>query len=91
MSDPDRNQVVFAQAMDEALASYERRRNEATLPDYRLNLDRARFTPAPEHQRQMRAALHGDADATRRFLLAVERLAPREALVSPGQAELTTN
>ena len=30
---------------DEAMADYERRRNEATTPDYHMNLERARFTP----------------------------------------------
>ena len=37
--------------IEDALVEYERRRNEATMPDYRLNLERARFTPIPEQRR----------------------------------------
>ncbi len=91
--DAFRDAELLADALDDglggrrditdALAGYEHRRNEATLPDYRMNLDRARFTPVPPKQREMRAALHGDAGATRQFLLSIEQLLP--------QAELTTN
>lgn len=65
--------------LEEALADYERQRNEATLPDYRMNLDRARFTPMPASERALRAALHGNRHATRQFFLTIEGLAPREA------------
>jgi len=68
--------------MTAALAEYERRRNEATMPDYRANLARAQFAVSPE-ERSLRAALHGDAEATRQFFLAIERLAPSEAFFSP--------
>ena len=71
------------QAMPEALGDYERRRNEATLPDYRMNLERARFTPMSAEQRRLRAALHGNAEATRQFFLTIEGLAPPEAFFSP--------
>jgi hypothetical protein len=91
--DAFRDAELLADALDDglagrrditdALAGYEVRRNEATLPDYRMNLDRARFTPVPQKQREMRAALHGNASATRQFLLSIEQMMP--------QAELTTN
>jgi flavin-dependent dehydrogenase len=68
--------------MTAALAEYERRRNEATMPDYRANMARAQFAVSPE-ERSLRAALHGNAEATRRFFLAIERLAPSEAFFSP--------
>jgi flavin-dependent dehydrogenase len=64
--------------MNEALADYERRRNDATMPDYRLNVARAQFTVSPQ-ERALRAALSGNAEATRQFFLAIEGLAPREA------------
>ena len=70
--------IAGRRALTDALVEYERRRNEATMPDYRVNLDRARFTPASPQQRQMRAALQGDHEATRQFLLAIEGLFPRE-------------
>jgi flavin-dependent dehydrogenase len=69
-------------AMSDALGDYERQRNEATLPDYRMNLERARFTPMPAEVRRLRAALHGNADATRQFFLVMEGLAPRDAFFS---------
>jgi flavin-dependent dehydrogenase len=64
--------------MEDALAEYERRRNEATMPDYRMNLSGARFTPMSADERALRAALHGNTAATREFFLAIEGLVPRE-------------
>jgi flavin-dependent dehydrogenase len=69
--------------LDVALAEYERQRNEATLGDYRSNLERARFTPVAQTERALRAALHGNADATRQFFLTIEGLAPREVFFGP--------
>jgi flavin-dependent dehydrogenase len=53
----------------EALADYERRRNESTLPDYRDNLAQASLQPPPPELLALRASLRGDAEATRRFYL----------------------
>jgi flavin-dependent dehydrogenase len=69
--------------IEDALREFERRRNEASLPDYRLNLERARFTPIPPEQRALRAALKGNAEATRQFYLTIEGLAPREVFFAP--------
>jgi len=69
--------------LDDALAVYERRRNEATMPDYRMNIERARFTPISATERRLRSALHGNAEATRQFFLTVEALAPREVFFGP--------
>jgi flavin-dependent dehydrogenase len=69
--------------MADALADYERRRNEATLPEYRVNLERARFTPLPPQQRALRAALAENAEARRQFFLTIEGLAPRDAFFGP--------
>jgi flavin-dependent dehydrogenase len=70
-------------SMDGALAEYERRRNEATLPDYRMNLERARFTPISSTERMLRSALRGNPEATRQLFLTIEGLAPREAFFGP--------
>ncbi len=70
-------------ALDLALADYERRRNELTMPDYRMNLDRARFTPVSQTERSLRAALHGNTEATRQYCLTIEGLAPREQFFGP--------
>jgi len=69
--------------LGDALAEYERRRNEATMPDYRMNIERARFTPISATERVLRSALHGNAEATRQFFLAIEALAPREVFFGP--------
>ena len=67
------------QPMEEAMAAYERLRNEASMPDSRENVQRARFEPMPPEQRQLRAALSLDQDATNRFYLAFEGMMPPEA------------
>ena len=69
--------------LDDALAEYERRRNDATMPDYRLNLERARFTPISTTERMLRSALRGNPEATRQFFLTIEALAPREVFFGP--------
>jgi flavin-dependent dehydrogenase len=69
--------------LDDALAAYERRRNEATMPDYRMNIERARFTPISTTERRLRSALQGNAEATRQFFLTIEALAPREVFFGP--------
>ena len=69
--------------LEAALAEYERRRNEATLPDYRQNLERARFAPFPAEVLGMRAAIRGDQAATRQFYLANEGMIAREAFFNP--------
>jgi flavin-dependent dehydrogenase len=66
-----------------ALADYERRRNEATLPDYRQNLQAARFDPLPAELRQLRAAVRGDQVTTAQLLMALEGMVPREAFFNP--------
>jgi len=70
-------------SIDGALAEYERRRNEATLPDYRMNLERARFTPISSTERMLRSALRGNPEATRQLFLTIEGLSPREAFFGP--------
>ena len=68
--------IAGRQTMEQALGEYERRRNDATLKDYRNNLERARFAPMAEEFRLLRARLHGNADATREFFLGIEGLGP---------------
>jgi 2-polyprenyl-6-methoxyphenol hydroxylase-like FAD-dependent oxidoreductase len=55
--------------MNEALAEYHRQRDLATLPAYRLNLHLARNMALPVEMMQLRAAVRGDAEATRRYFL----------------------
>jgi flavin-dependent dehydrogenase len=70
-------------SLEAGLAEYERKRNEATLPDYRQNLERARFTPFPAEVLRLRAAIRGDQTATNQFYLANEGMIVRDAFFNP--------
>jgi flavin-dependent dehydrogenase len=69
--------------LEAALAGFERVRNEASRADYEENLAAARFVPLPPQARHLRAALRGNAEATRAFYLAREGMAPRETFFNP--------
>lgn len=56
----------------DALAGYERMRDEATLPDFRMNLAAASLGPAPPAVYAARGAARGDGAATRAYFLAGE-------------------
>jgi flavin-dependent dehydrogenase len=71
----------------DAMADYERRRDEATLPDYRTNLHLARFQPPPEELLRIRLAVLGDTAATRQFFLASQGMVPRESFFNPENIE----
>jgi flavin-dependent dehydrogenase len=61
----------------EALADYERVRNEATMPDYQQNISLARFNPLPPEILERRAAARGNQEAANRFYLVGEgRISP---------------
>src|SRR5262249_22480011 len=78
--DAVRDAELLADAVDEvlsgkrplqdALAGYEQRRNEATMPDYRLNIELAQFKPMPPEIYQARAAVRGDPEDTNRLIMA---------------------
>lgn len=52
------------------MAAYETRRNEAGMPTYRENLDAAQFKPVPDQVLRIRAAIRGNCEATRKFVMA---------------------
>jgi len=68
----------------DALADYERRRNEATLTDYRMNIARASFAPLSAEERQVMEALPGNQATTDRYFLAREGMIPRDWFFNPG-------
>jgi 2-polyprenyl-6-methoxyphenol hydroxylase-like FAD-dependent oxidoreductase len=70
--------------LDEALAEYERRRNEATTPDYHQNIAMARFSPLPPEVKMLRAALRGNQPDTDQFYLAREGMIPPETFFNPA-------
>jgi flavin-dependent dehydrogenase len=69
--------------LDDALADYEQRRNQTTMPDYQQNLQMAQFRGLPPEQRALRQALHGNPQATREMYLAIEQLTPAEQFFNP--------
>ena len=62
-----------------ALREYEKRRNEASKPDYWQNLNAARFIPPPDELFRIRGAVRGNQEMTTRFFLANEGMIQRDA------------
>ena len=78
--------------MLDALAEYERRRNELSIADYRENLAAAQLEPPPEHVLVLRAALRHDPVQTTRFFQASVGLIPHDAFFNPETlSQLMTN
>jgi len=73
--------------MDAALMRYERRRNEATIADYRENMSAARFAGTPGELLQLRVALRGNEEDTRRFIMAREEMIPPEEFFNAENLE----
>ena len=71
--------------MQDALADFERERNQTSIPLFHENLARARFTPPPPEFAQIRDALlaNGNQDDINQFLMANLGLLPREAFFNP--------
>ena len=69
--------------LDEALAGYERLRNEATLEEYKQNLQLARLQPPPDDLLQLRAALRDNEEQTNRFFMAREGMIAPETFFNP--------
>lgn len=70
--------------LNEALMRFERRRNEATLPEYRENIEGARFNPMPAEFLERRKAVRGNPEATKRFIMAFEGLIPPGESFNPN-------
>jgi flavin-dependent dehydrogenase len=75
------------QTLEGALAGFEQRRNAASAGDYAENLAAARLEPLPEQVYALRAAIRGDAEATRRFVLAPTRLIDSPDAVTPQELQ----
>jgi flavin-dependent dehydrogenase len=74
-------------SLDKAMADYERHRNEATLSDYRLNLDLAQFKPRPPEEHRLHEALRGNQEATNRFFMTREGMIPPETFFERDHAD----
>ena len=75
--------LAGATSLGEALAGYEQRRDEASVPEYRQNIAFARLNPPPADFLALRSALKGDAEQTRRFWMARVGMTPLEAFFNP--------
>ena len=54
--------------LEEALADYERQRNEATMPMYELTCQLALLQPPPPEMQQLLGAIHGNQRAMDAFV-----------------------
>jgi 2-polyprenyl-6-methoxyphenol hydroxylase-like FAD-dependent oxidoreductase len=89
MSDALRDAELLAEALDHVfrgadeaatMRAYQRRRDEASIADYRQNLYLASFKPLPREVMEVRAEIRGDAEQTR--LHAMMRVGMIPALAS---------
>jgi flavin-dependent dehydrogenase len=67
----------------EALAGYERERNEATMPMYELTSQFAALQPPPPEMQHLIAALHGNPEQAARFLGTVAGTVPIPEIFDP--------
>jgi 2-polyprenyl-6-methoxyphenol hydroxylase-like FAD-dependent oxidoreductase len=71
------------QTLDQALAGYEQRRNEALMPLYEFICDRATLAPFPLEFQQVLAALRGNQDGIDRFFGVIQNTIPFKEFFSP--------
>jgi flavin-dependent dehydrogenase len=64
---------------DQAMAQYERLRNESTLPEYNRNLRLAKLEPLPQEVLRLRAAVRDDESLRRQYTLANHEAIPHES------------
>jgi flavin-dependent dehydrogenase len=69
--------------LDDALADFERRRDEETLPWYQINLGAARFGPPSPEVAAMRAGVRDSQEDTNLFYMAREGMVPPELFFNP--------
>lgn len=71
------------QPLEEALADYERQRNEKVLPIYEFTCQLASFEPPPPEMQQLFGALSGNQVETNRFLGTITGTVPVPEFFSP--------
>jgi flavin-dependent dehydrogenase len=95
ISDAFRDAELLADALsgdqppDEALAGYERMRNEASRPLYELTHEFAALAPPAPEQQELFMALNGDQEQTNRFLGVVAGTVPATEFFGPTDATLS--
>jgi flavin-dependent dehydrogenase len=71
------------QPLEEALAAYERQRNETALPGFELNFQFATLQPPPPEIQDLFGALHGNQADTNRFIGALVGTVPIPEFFAP--------
>ena len=74
-------------ALDEALADYERRRNEAALPIYEFTCQLATLQPPPPEMQQLFGALQGNQEETDRFFGLIAGTTPIPSFLAPANVQ----
>jgi flavin-dependent dehydrogenase len=97
MTDAFRDAKLLTDAIDdgfshrrpllEALAAYERQRNEATLPLYEFTCQRAAFEPRPQFLTDLLRSLQGNQEATDRFFGIIPGTTPFAEFMSPENVQ----
>jgi len=75
--------IAGSRPLDEALASYEQRRNETIMPLYEFICDRATLEPFPLEFQQVLAALRGNQDGIDRFFGVIQNTIPFREFFAP--------
>ena len=75
------------QPLAEALADYERRRNEEVMGLYHLNAQLARLEPPTPEQLALRAALRGNQEDTDRYFGAISGTIPLQEFFAPANIQ----
>jgi flavin-dependent dehydrogenase len=77
--------------LEDALAVYERKRNQAVMPMFEMTCDLARLQPPTTEMQQLFAALRGNQRQTDRFLGVVAGTVPVNEFYSPENIEQILN
>jgi flavin-dependent dehydrogenase len=78
------------QPLEDALAEYERQRNESAMPGFELNFQFATLQPPPEMQ-ALFGALQGRQSETNRFIGAISGIVPVTEFFAPENIERILN
>lgn len=65
--------------LDDAMADYERRRNEASTVDYNMSIDAAQLKPPSFDERRILRGLRGNQEMINQFFMAREEMIPPES------------
>lgn len=72
-----------SQPIDDALANYEKKRNEKAKPQYQLTLRAAEYNVQHPRSMELRAALRGNQPDTDRYIGLINGTVPREEFFDP--------